>query len=1260
MIPVPAMTTLPPADQPIRPVDQGRAAYQAGSQAFQDWVTSNLGGLSLQEWQTLVLNIVGWPRPLTEQQRQVLNNCQSCRDIHKSILFLFFSIADIQNGQQFANIFSSGTEPEDFYLTQDDISAATLAAIRMTKDSEIISSLYEFLFVTDPTNISIAIELLSRSINQNDEMSSLFYAQAIFEAIEKGRKAHPESVKSLIEKLYRLQYFESFFVISEVYAKLLGKSKETSIYGILSTIADYFMSDLKATYDSLWDPEDFIDNDSSRSFVIQTESHLPAALGMKKLADKFSENCQFHLVIPYLSTAAIFYGIGGHFNAMKTVVSAIYQYWLEHREEIEQNPEGFKRSCHNLLFYYCYIVNYTTDDLYFLRPFQQELAKLYSAQFHQEWTPPGFQNQIPDHLNRPIRVGYLSHTFYRHSVSFLSVETLGFHDSTQVQSFFYYFDTKSVDDVTQKLQQNAYLFRDLSRIKFQDIVDIIRQDQIDVLIYLDVLTSTVGVNFTALRLAPIQITWLGGDSPGNPEIDYFLVDPYLLPEQAESVYSEKLIRIPSFVALRRFEITPMDPVQFRQGLNIPLDAVIYVTAAIGYKRNTEWIDRQLDIIAQVPNSYLVIKGISDLAYMTQEFQNAANRKQVGDRIRFLAFASSQEIHRGQLAAMDIMLDTFPYTGATHTAEALWQGVLVLTCYGQHYFSRMSSTMLQNIGEMEACIASSAEEYVAKGVRLGQDAELRQRLRQRLWDTRHSSILWDPYRQCRTMEAVYRQLVLGTWQEFSVVEPEMLPAESQNSAEQWHQAGLTDFRLGQQTHEVRVRHNHWERARECWRMGLERDPNHLPCLINRALILWYLGYPQASWQECETLIQELLSSDPDLSLWHAPTDLSAHVIWVPSYNTRAQSRRTQYLHLLVRWFSDHFSIVTNSAAQMRWKQAFDLIPDDEDARLVVAMNLLKDRQASGLFLLEKITHHPRAQLAMTLVTSSRPRARSTVTRPTELAIPYAGFQLYIEPRLDSIGTVALLARGDWFEGELTFCRRYLQPGMGVIDVGANVGVYTFVAAAAVGNTGRVYAVEPTPSCVRCLEQTVRDNGLESCVRIIAAAAGDEQRQVALRSSGSSVLNSVSQDLRRVNPELKGSPFLLKMITDDVAVPQITLDQLWEEEQRPSIHLLKIDTEGAEYKVLLGATELVAACQPVIILEVVNEGDLEVPEQCAQWLVEHGYTLYFYVPGLEDFRPAHPDNIRYKVRWGNENSVFNLIALPSSFDSEAFPQEFYQLS
>ncbi|PLS67317.1 MAG: FkbM family methyltransferase, partial [Cyanobacteria bacterium M5B4] len=136
-----------------------------------------------------------------------------------------------------------------------------------------------------------------------------------------------------------------------------------------------------------------------------------------------------------------------------------------------------------------------------------------------------------------------------------------------------------------------------------------------------------------------------------------------------------------------------------------------------------------------------------------------------------------------------------------------------------------------------------------------------------------------------------------------------------------------------------------------------------------------------------------------------------------------------------------------------------------------------------------------------------------TLPDRDDFTYVFFQqsilLAVLPDLAQIVTIVLLADNDWFEGEMEFWVGYLQPGMTVIDVGANVGVYTFSAAREVGESGRVIAIEPFAPCVACLEETKRVNNLPQVV-IKQAAASNRSGTLHLATSVSSELNAVTTD------------------------------------------------------------------------------------------------------------------------------------------------------
>ncbi|HEY9812499.1 MAG TPA: O-linked N-acetylglucosamine transferase, SPINDLY family protein, partial [Candidatus Sericytochromatia bacterium] len=163
------------------------------------------------------------------------------------------------------------------------------------------------------------------------------------------------------------------------------------------------------------------------------------------------------------------------------------------------------------------------------------------------------------------------------------------------------------------------------------------------------------------------------------------------------------------------------------------------------------------IIKAVPNSYFLIKGLADQESLKNFFIEIAELEGVNaDRLRFLPLVGSEEVHRANLGIADVVLDTYPYNGATTTMETLWMCIPLVTRVGQQFAARNSYTMMMNAGISEG-IAWTDEEYVEWGIRLGKDAVLRQQISWKLRQSRQTAPLWNGKQFTREMEKAYEQM-----------------------------------------------------------------------------------------------------------------------------------------------------------------------------------------------------------------------------------------------------------------------------------------------------------------------------------------------------------------------------------------------------------------------------------------------------------------------------------------------------------------------
>jgi len=358
--------------------------------------------------------------------------------------------------------------------------------------------------------------------------------------------------------------------------------------------------------------------------------------------------------------------------------------------------------------------------------------------------------------SKPLKIGYLSGYLRSHSVGWLTRWLFNYHNRNNFQIYTYFVNKKQVNDPLQNLYIEKSDQSYDGEFDGLEIAKKICHDEIDILVDLDSLTLDISCEVMALKPAPIQVTWLGWDASGLPAIDYYIADPYVLPESAQDYYREKIWRLPqTYIAVDGFEVAV--PTLRRDELDISSDAVVYLSAQTGCKRHVETVRLQMQIIKAVPNSYFLIKGLGDQESLKNFFIQIAEAEGLSsERLRFLPIVASEAIHRANLSIADIVLDTYPYNGATTTLETLWMGIPLVTRVGQQFAARNSYTMMMNVGVTEG-IAWTDEEYIKWGVHLGKDETLRQQISWKLRQSKQTAPLWNAKRFTREIEKAYVQM-----------------------------------------------------------------------------------------------------------------------------------------------------------------------------------------------------------------------------------------------------------------------------------------------------------------------------------------------------------------------------------------------------------------------------------------------------------------------------------------------------------------------
>ena len=419
------------------------------------------------------------------------------------------------------------------------------------------------------------------------------------------------------------------------------------------------------------------------------------------------------------------------------------------------------------LFISRFFAPYISDNPKVTRVNQNHLSSLCQENLQLTYQKPvdsfKSQNSLKRNSKRvkPLKIGYLSNCLSKHSVGWLARWLFKYHDREQFQIYGYfinYHQNKSdhLQEWYSKQTHKSYRVGIELTGSTIDICNQISRDGIDILVDLDSITYMNSCEIVSLKPAPIQINWLGFDASGIPAIDYFIADPYVLPETAQAYYSERIWRLPqTYIAVQGFEYG--FPTIHRRQLGIPQDAVIYFTGQRGYKRHPDTVRLQMQIIKNVPNSYLLVKGIADANSTEELFFKLAESEGVDcDQLKFLPLTMTELEHRANLTIADVVLDTYPYNGATTTLETLWMGIPMVTRVGEQFAARNSYTMMINAGIIEG-IAWTDEEYVEWGIKLGTNSLLRQEISWKLKESRKSAPIWNAKQFTKEMEKAYQQM-----------------------------------------------------------------------------------------------------------------------------------------------------------------------------------------------------------------------------------------------------------------------------------------------------------------------------------------------------------------------------------------------------------------------------------------------------------------------------------------------------------------------
>ena len=410
--------------------------------------------------------------------------------------------------------------------------------------------------------------------------------------------------------------------------------------------------------------------------------------GYYSLGNLFKKKQQFEEAIKYYNKAI--YANSKDFasyNNLANIYQEQGQYRLainNYKKAIEINPRllsAYSNYIYSLNFFEHFNYN---EFLEVIKKFKRNIPKL-KFNFN--------QNIKKNNLNKKINIGFVSGDFGIHPVSFFLIDLI---DKINKKKFnlFAYSNSERNDSMTNELKKKFSSWIQVNNMNDETLIKIIKKDNIDILFDLSGHTGHNRLSIFVNRAAPKQIAWLGYNaSTGLSEIDYIIVDPHVISDKEKKLFSEKLLFMPeTFQSIKIKEnIKILDKNENKKD-------VIFGCFNRFSKINDEVINIWSKILEKNKSAKIFLKS--------KEFSNIYFKKKIIQKFKHYKINEEQIILDGKEYSreefmnlynkIDIMLDTFPYSGITTSIEGIWMGVPLLTLVGKRYYSRIGYSINNNL------------------------------------------------------------------------------------------------------------------------------------------------------------------------------------------------------------------------------------------------------------------------------------------------------------------------------------------------------------------------------------------------------------------------------------------------------------------------------------------------------------------------------------------------------------------------------------
>jgi len=298
-------------------------------------------------------------------------------------------------------------------------------------------------------------------------------------------------------------------------------------------------------------------------------------------------------------------------------------------------------------------------------------------------------------------------------------------------------------------------FHNVAGMSPVQLSDSIREAGVDILVDLNGYSHPQSFLAYMRRPSPIIISWFAMYGTTGVEcIDYIVGDRHVVEESEEGYFSERVLRVDG--SYMTFILEHPAP-EIVSPPCLQSDRFTFGCLAPLYKIDDSALEAWGQILSQAPRADLILKntGLGSQHNREHLLRRMGRYGIDSKRVTLEGPADHFEFLR-TYDRIDVGLDSFPYNGGTTTAEAIWQGVPLLSFYGDRWVSRISASILRTAGLGEF-VSAARRSYVEQAVDLANDSEtpaMLEKLRREMRDRLRVSTAMDAPAFAKSMESLY--------------------------------------------------------------------------------------------------------------------------------------------------------------------------------------------------------------------------------------------------------------------------------------------------------------------------------------------------------------------------------------------------------------------------------------------------------------------------------------------------------------------------